>query len=148
MEEDDTSIVLGERSFKGNNVPIKSRIGNRFSTLFFKLQTGVYLEDTQTGLRAIPRKYTEFAMQVDGNRFEYEMNFLREAIANKIKLEKIEIETVYDNNNKGTHFRPFKDAYLIYKEPIKYAIISAISSAIDITLFMVLYNVFSIVLYQ
>lgn len=146
LENDDTKIVLGERSFKGKNVPIKSRIGNRFSTLFFKLQTGVYLEDTQTGLRGIPRRYRDFAMQVEGCRYEYEMNFLKEAISNKINFEVVNIETVYDNNNEGTHFRPLKDAYLIYKEPIKFTLIAVISSVIDVGLFTILYNIFATII--
>ncbi len=143
MEDDDTKIVLGERNLKGKNVPIKSRIGNGFSTLFFKIQTGVYVEDTQTGLRGIPCRYRDFAMQVEGSRYEYEMNFLREAALNKINFEMVKIETVYENNNEGTHFRPLKDAYLIYKEPINFTLIAIISSVIDVGLFTILYNIFS-----
>ena len=146
MEADDTKIVLGERSFKDKNVPFKSRIGNGFSTLFFRLQTGVYVEDTQTGLRGIPCRYREFAMQVEGSRYEYEMNFLRDAASNKIKFEMVRIETVYENNNEGTHFRPLKDAYLIYKEPIKFTLIAVMSSVIDIGLFTILHKLFSSIL--
>ena len=146
IEEHNDKIILGERSFKDTKVPIKSRIGNSFSTMFFKLQNGVYIKDTQTGLRGIPVKFKDFAMQVEGNRYEYEMNFLREAVANKIEFEMIDIETVYDDNNVGTHFRPLKDAYLIYKEPIRFAFIAIMSSVIDILLFTILHNVFSALL--
>ena len=146
LENDETKIVLGERSFKDKNIPIKSRIGNTFSSIFFKLQTGIYLEDTQTGLRGISRRYKEFAMQVEGSRYEYEMNFLREAISNKIEFEIVNIETVYEDNNKGTHFRPLKDAYLIYKEPLKYALVAILSAIIDISAFILLYGLFKSVL--
>lgn len=137
MEEDDTKIVLGERELKGDNIPIKSRIGNGFSTIFFKLQTGAYIEDTQTGLRGIPYRYKNLALKVEGSRYEYEMNFLREAAQKKIQFELVRIDTVYEDNNKGSHFRPLKDAYLIYKEPIKFAIIALLSALIDITLFAI-----------
>ena len=146
MEEDDSCIVLGERSFKEKNVPIKSKIGNTFSTLFFNLQTGVYLEDTQTGLRGIPYKYKDFAMQVEGSRYEYEMNFLTEAVLNNIGFQKVRIETVYEDNNKGTHFRPLKDAYLIFKEPINFTIIAILSAILDIGVFTILHSLFSNIL--
>ena len=146
LEEDDSKIILGERSFNGNEIPIKSKVGNKFSTIFFKIQTGVYIEDTQTGLRGIPYKYGDFALNVEGSRYEYEMNFLREAISNKISFEILNIETVYENNNKGSHFRPLKDAYLIYKEFIKFTIIAVLSAVIDVGLFAILYNIFSLFL--
>lgn len=146
LEENNEKIVLGERSFKKKDIPIKSRIGNTFSTLFFNLQTGVYLEDTQTGLRGIPNKYSEFAMKVEGSRYEYEMNFLRDAVLNKIGFEKVSIETVYEDNNKGTHFRPLKDAYLIFKEPINFTIIAILSAILDIGVFTILHSLFSNIL--
>ena len=95
LQDDDSKIVLGERSFNGKEIPIKSRIGNIFSTIFLKIQTGVYIEDTQTGLRGIPYKYGDFALNVEGNRYEYEMNFLREAISNQIMFKILKIETIY-----------------------------------------------------
>ena len=142
LQEDDSKIVLGERSFNGKEIPLKSRIGNIFSTIFLKIQTGVYIEDTQTGLRGIPYKYGDFALNVEGSRYEYEMNFLRETISNQIMFEILKIETVYENNNKGSHFRPLKDAYLIYKEFIKFSLIAVLSAIIDVGLFTILYNTF------
>lgn len=143
MEEDDTKIVLGERNFKEKNVPPKSKIGNGFSTLFFRLQTGVYVEDTQTGLRGIPFRYRKFALGIEGSRYEYEMNFLREAAEGGIKFEMVRIETVYEDNNKGSHFRPLRDAALIYKELIRFSIISILSAIIDVALFAVLIKIFT-----
>jgi len=71
-------VVLGTRRFDNANMPLKSRIGNTFSSLYFRLNTGKKLGDTQTGLRAIPRKYFLFSLDVPGSRYEYEMRFLEE----------------------------------------------------------------------
>lgn len=139
MEQYGNKIVLGERVFKGKNMPIRSKIGNKFAALFFKLQTGVYLEDTQTGLRGIPRIYKDLAMQVEGSRYEYEMNFLTKVVSDKIDLELVSIETVYNDNNEGSHFNAFRDTYLIFKEPIKFSIIALMSAVIDIGLFTILH---------
>lgn len=146
LEEDNNKIVLGQRSFKCKEIPIKSRIGNQFSTFFLKIQTGVYIGDTQTGLRGIPYKYKDFALSVDGSRYEYEMNFLRDAISNKISFVMLKIETIYENNNKGSHFRPLKDACLIYEEFIKFTIIAILSAIIDVGLFWILNKLFYLLL--
>jgi len=44
-------IVLGVRSFNGDDVPLRSRVGNRASALLVRAATGRALADTQTGLR-------------------------------------------------------------------------------------------------
>jgi hypothetical protein len=31
------------------------------------------------------------------------------------------IETVYEDDNESSHFRPVRDSFLIYKEPLKKA---------------------------
>lgn len=135
LEKNKNNIVLGERNFSNKIVPIRSKIGNSFSSAFFKAQTGVALEDTQTGLRGIPIKYTELAISTIGDRYDYEMNFLTNAAMNKINFTKIPIITVYENNNKSSHFRTITDSILIYKELAKFAIIAILSASIDVSLF-------------
>ena len=108
-------IVLGVRNFKKKNVPFKSRFGNKFSSIIFKIKTGISLNDTQTGLRGINIKYKDIALQTKGNRYEYEMNFLYNIAKNNIKIDTVPIETVYENGNKGSHFNVIRDSLLIHK---------------------------------
>ena len=138
MEEDDTKIVLGERNFKEKNVPPKSKIGNGFSTLFFRLQTGVYVEDTQTGLRGIPFRYRKFALGIEGSRYEYEMNVLMEMSGRSVPIKEVWIETVYLNDNSSSHFNAIKDAFRIYKEILKYSASSFMCFLADYGLFCAL----------
>ena len=56
---------------------------------------------------------------LDGERFEYEINMLIEAVKNKIKISEPTIETIYFNNNSETHFRPVKDSLKIYNVMFK-----------------------------
>lgn len=140
MQENPNKIVLGERNFNLKHVPFKSRWGNRFSALYFKLSTGVKIEDTQTGLRGIPVKYYDMAINTEGERFEYEMNFLTKVAKEKIGFEKIYIETVYEENNSGSHFKALKDSMLIFQEFIKYASSSLLCAVIDVTVFTLIVN--------
>ena len=113
-------LILGVRDFDKENVPAKSRMGNRITSAFFKAATGVACQDTQTGLRGIPTSLIPLALRCKGDRYDYEMNFLTEAVKSA-PLTMIPIETVYENGNEGSHFRPVRDSFLIYKEPLKKA---------------------------
>ena len=109
---------LINRDFDSGNVPARSAFGNRITSALFRLGTGVSCSDTQTGLRGIPPQLVPLAQRVKGDRFDYEMNFLAEAVR-VAPLITIPIETVYEKGNAGSHFRPVRDSLLIYREPIK-----------------------------
>ena len=137
MYEYPDSLILGVRDFNGENVPFKSRYGNKITSMFFKLETGIKCPDTQTGLRGIPASLLHLAINTDGSRYEYEMNFL-EAAAYEAPMKYIPIETVYEDNNSCSHFRPFRDSVRIYGKPLKFAASSLAGAAVDIGVFYIL----------
>ena len=138
-ENKKNTIITGVRCFKGK-VPIKSKLGNTITKYVFLLSTGIYLQDTQCGLRAFHTDVIPFMIGVNGNRFEYEMHVLLEASKN-MKIETTPIETIYMYNNSTTHFHPIRDAYMIYKNLLKFSISSLLSFIIDYTLYTILINV-------
>lgn len=135
LEATASGLILGTRDFSGKHVPFRSRFGNRFSSLFFRLSAGVSCPDTQTGLRGIPAALFDFALSVSGSRYEYEMNLLFCAAQQRIPLRYIPIETVYEDKNSVSHFRPLRDSARIYAAPLRFAIASLSSFFIDILLF-------------
>lgn len=50
-------MYLGSRDFNKDNVPFKSSFGNKTTSLVYKLMFYDKINDTQTGLRAIPKSY-------------------------------------------------------------------------------------------
>ena len=108
-------LYLGSRDFSLPHVPPRSRHGNRITSSVFKALYGQWLPDTQTGLRAFRREELPFMMQVEGDRYEYEMRVLIACARADIPMIPITIETVYENGNEGSHFHPFRDSYRIYK---------------------------------
>lgn len=110
-----SDIVLGTRNFNKKNVPFTSKFGNKFSSLVFKIKTGITLKDTQTGLRGINIKYKELCLNTSGSRYEYEMNFLYNLAKNKINFKCIDIATIYEDYNSGSHFHAVRDSILIHK---------------------------------
>lgn len=141
LKEEPESLVLGTRDFDKENVPFKSRYGNKITRNIFKTFIGIKITDTQTGLRAFGKKSMQDFLNVSGERFEYETNMLIECKEKNIKIAEVPIETVYINNNETSHFHPVRDAILIYKLFLKY-ILSALSSFIvDILLFTLFINI-------
>ena len=122
MVADKEKIILGCRDFSEPHVPKRSRYGNRITSGVFKLLCGMKLSDTQTGLRAFPAKYYTDMLEISGDRFEYETNMLLEMKARKIPYGEVKIETVYIEENKTSHFRPFKDSYRIYSLIFKFTL--------------------------
>ena len=138
-DEHRDSLVLGCRNFDLSHVPFKSRYGNKITIATFRLLHGVKLSDTQTGLRGIPTSLIPAYIDLAGERFEYETNMLIVSARSGIGITEVPIETVYMDNNAGTHFNPFRDSVAIYKllfgTFFKYILSSLSSFVIDIALF-------------
>lgn len=135
MEGCPECVVLGSRDFTSKEVPFRSRFGNRFTRLLFRLSTGTVLKDTQTGLRGLPVKHLPLFLSIPGERFEYEMNMLGCLKRNHIEIEEVEIETVYLDENKSSHFHPLRDSFHIYKIFLLYGLSGAASFGLDIGLY-------------
>ncbi|MBQ7849474.1 MAG: bifunctional glycosyltransferase family 2/GtrA family protein [Clostridia bacterium] len=144
LTADKRVLYLGSRDFDLPNVPPKSRFGNKTTSAVFKLFYGVWLPDTQTGLRAFKREDLQFMIDVPGERFEYEMQMLIACARAKMDMVPITIETVYENENEGTHFHPIRDSYRIYKvilgSFVKFMGASIISFVIDFVVLTLLGN--------
>ena len=108
-------VVLGCRDFTLPDVPSRSRFGNHTTSLVFKIFCGMTISDTQTGLRAIPRKFLPILAEVYGDRFEYETNMLLAFKNFGLPFDEVKIRTVYIEENKSSHFRVIADSWRIYK---------------------------------
>lgn len=130
-------IVLGMRDLS-EKIPIKSRIGNDMSKFVYTIVTGVYLRDNQSGLRGFPIRLCQWLQDIPGNKYEYELNVLVTAHKEGMKVTGIDIKTIYENNNKNTHFKPIKDTFRIQRSLWSYGLISVLMYSIYITTISVL----------
>ena len=138
LSEKGDHLVLGVRDFSSPDTPKRNRFGNRFSSGYFKMSTGVKVTDTQTGLRGIPENLFEIALTTVGDRYEFEFNFLNDAVR-AAKLSQITIKTIYDDN-ANSHFHPIKDSFRIYRTPILYLLVALSSFLIDFGLFATIHH--------
>ena len=129
------NVVLGCRDFNQSDVPARSSFGNKTTSMIFKIFVGMTISDTQTGLRAFPRKVLEMLVDVYGDRFEYETNMLLAFKTNGIDFDEVKIRTVYIEENKSSHFRVIHDSWRIYKLILahffRYTVSSIISAVVD-----------------
>ena len=56
-----------------------------------------------------------------------------------VPFSEVKIDTVYEDNNSGSHFRPVRDSILIYKLIIKYMASSFASAGVDLLAFLILH---------
>lgn len=148
------NIILGCRDFSEENVPPRSRFGNKITSGVFKVFCGMKISDTQTGLRAFPACFYDDMLEIKGERFEYETNMLLEMKAREIKYSEVKIETVYIEENKTSHFRPVRDSFRIYSLILKFSlgqfaeffVCSIASFIIDASLLLLLLTLFETVL--
>jgi glycosyltransferase involved in cell wall biosynthesis len=108
------SLVLGVRTV-GSDMPARSRFGNSVTRVVFRVLSGVYVFDTQTGLRAFQSDRGDFMLNIPGERYEYEMNVLLTCARDKVNIREIDIETIYIDNNASSHFNTLRDSARIYK---------------------------------
>ena len=87
LDKHPESLILGMRTFDGDDIPWKSRFGNTITMSVFSYIAGTKVHDTQTGLRGIPLGLMKEMLGVSYDRFEFEMQMLLDASANYPILE-------------------------------------------------------------
>ena len=128
------ALWLGARSFK-TGVPLRSRFGNNLTKWVFKLLIGESLQDTQTGLRGIPRDFLKTLLKTHSIGYDFELDMLISASVQKIPMREVTIETVYKDENKSSHFNPLVDSLKIYFVFIRFLVFSIFSGLLDFLAF-------------
>lgn len=110
LEKSDTKnlLLIGSRNMTQEGVPRKSSFGNKFSNFWFWVETGIRLEDTQSGFRLYPlEKIKELNLYT--RKFEFEIEVIVKSAWKGVKVKNIPIQVHYDLKDRVTHFRPFRD---------------------------------------
>ena len=110
LEEETTKNVLliGARNMDQEGVPKKSSFGHKFSNFWFWFETGIKLQDTQSGFRLYPLQQLK-NLNFYTTKFEFEIEVIVKAAWKGIKVKNVPIHVLYDETERVSHFRPFKD---------------------------------------
>jgi hypothetical protein len=91
------------------SVPGKSSFGNKFSNFWFWVETGLRMNDTQSGYRLYPVKQMQ-GMRFLTRKFEFEIEVLVTSAWRGIGITEVPVRVFYaEKEHRVSHFRPFKD---------------------------------------
>ena len=104
-EKGEPVLLLGARNMSQEGIPRRSSFGNKFSNFWFWFETGIRLEDTQSGFRLYP--LSEMPKKYYTPKFEFEIESIVRAAWKGIPVENIPVQVHYQD--RVSHFRPVRD---------------------------------------
>lgn len=103
------SLIVGCRDFDTENVPGKSRFGRKFANFWLRVETGLVVDDCQSGFRAYPVRYIN-RINFRGARYDFEAEVLAKAAWAGIPIKTVPISVYYPKaGERVSGFRPFMD---------------------------------------
>lgn len=100
-------IVIGCRRFE-DNVPGSSKFGRAFSNFWIKVETGLELNDTQSGFRSYPVSILDLPLYK--KRYDFEIEVLVRHAWQGGCVEEVDISVYYPKpDERVSHFDKFRD---------------------------------------
>src|SRR5688572_14629189 len=104
-----SAVIIGARNMGQSSVPGKSSFGNKFSNFWFWVETGLTMQDTQSGYRLYPVKQLS-TIKFITRKFEFEIEVLVRAAWSGFEIAHVPVRVFYAEKGKRiSHFRPFTD---------------------------------------
>jgi glycosyltransferase involved in cell wall biosynthesis len=113
LADDESFILVGSRNFNSPNITERSRLGRRLANFWLTIETGVSVDDCQSGFRAYPLIYL-LRMKLKGAYYDFETEILARACWSGLTIKTVPIEVWYPKPNKRiSHFKVFLDNFRI-----------------------------------
>jgi glycosyltransferase involved in cell wall biosynthesis len=111
LDEDRNILIIGARNMDQESVPGKSSFGNKFSSFWYWVITGIRLPDTQSGFRLYPiSRYRDIRFYT--GKFEFEIEVMVRSAWAGIQVIPVPV-SVYYGADRVSHFRPGPDVLRI-----------------------------------
>jgi glycosyltransferase involved in cell wall biosynthesis len=109
LQDHPAAIIMGVRNMEQAGVPGKSNFGHKFSNFWFWVETGIKMNDTQSGYRLYPVRLlsgTNFITR----KFEFEIEVMVRSVWKGVDMAEVPVKIYYSpRENRVSHFRPFQD---------------------------------------
>ncbi len=103
------TLWVGSRELGCENMPGKNTFANRFSNFWFRIETGLSLQDTQCGFRIYPLKRMGSIRGITG-RYEFELEVLVRAVWSGLVVKNTPVRVYYPPiEERVSHFKPLLD---------------------------------------
>jgi glycosyltransferase involved in cell wall biosynthesis len=107
------ALIIGARNLSEDNMPRGNTFANRFSNFWFRVQTLIKLDDTQSGYRLYPVSRIKRSW-IFTSRYEAELELLVLAAWHDIEIRQVGVRVYYPSpEERVTHFRPGYDFFRI-----------------------------------
>lgn len=106
-------LIIGQRFNDKVQIPIKSKIGNYFSSKLIKILFKIDINDTQSGLRKYRYDILSDLISIKNNKFDFNIIVLLVISKYKNAINKINIKTIYFNKNSLSKFKPINDSFIV-----------------------------------
>lgn len=108
-EREPETLWIGARTFGCENMPGKNTFANKFSNFWFRVETGVKLEDTQSGFRCYPLAAVK-GMTIFSGRYEWELEIIVRASWRGVQVKNLPVNVYYPPPSaRISHFKPLRD---------------------------------------
>jgi glycosyltransferase involved in cell wall biosynthesis len=101
-------LIIGSRKMDDPSVPERSSFGNRCSSFWYWVETGIKLQDTQCGYRSYPLEVIK-DLNLLTSRFELEIEIIVKAAWRGVEVINLPVKVLYDPRERISHFRPLQD---------------------------------------
>lgn len=109
------AIIIGARQMVQDTVPNSSHFGKKFSNFWVRLEAGVDLEDTQSGMRLYPVKEL-LALDLKKRRYDFEIEVLVKAIWAGVDARSVSVSVHYPPaDERVSHFDKVVDNFRLTK---------------------------------
>lgn len=106
------SMIIGARDFqdpKSGDVTRSSRFGRQFSNFWIWVETGLWLPDTQTGLRIYPVDPGLLEL-IKGRRYSFEIEIISRSAWRGRPIHSVPVQVYYPPRaERVSHFKPWLD---------------------------------------
>lgn len=104
LKTGEADVVIGSRVF--SDMPITRNFGNYLMNVLTFIFHGLYVQDSQSGLRAFTCDATK-KLKINYRGYDISSEIIREIKSNDLKFSEIPITTIYTDEtmNKGTNTR-------------------------------------------
>jgi hypothetical protein len=87
-------FVIGSRLLSPEGMPFMRRCFNRIANVITFFLFGIWVTDSQSGLRAFTRRAAE-KIEIQTNRMEVSSEFIREIVRKRLCLKEVPIQAIY-----------------------------------------------------
>ncbi|HXD51338.1 MAG TPA: DUF2062 domain-containing protein, partial [Burkholderiales bacterium] len=103
------TLAVGVRDFFAAGCPTHRRRSNAISSFWYRVETGVRLDDTQCGFRCYPLSLVR-RLKVRSSRYAYELEFMVRAAWVGTPIVAVPVKCTYaPGKSQPSNFRPVKD---------------------------------------